>query len=190
MTHITSRLTAKNWDQYGLSLPFYLPPPADVSSFRRFRHGIVARGGKLPAPVGMSANMHVAVRSAGRICAASKTNRQDECSIRTTSRLQTTQCRDSGVSMGWAGWTKSRGPRSRGFRVLSILYGHLVHVGETFNKFCAQNCTKVRLAAALRPDPLGCYSAPQTLFVFCFVSAIYVYTEIYDDYRSYISVQN
>jgi len=50
------------------------------------------------------------VRSAGRICAASKTNRQDECRIRTTSRLQTTQCRDSGLAMGWAGWTKSRGP--------------------------------------------------------------------------------
>jgi len=38
---------------------FLIPPPADVSSFRRFRHGIVARGGKLPAPVGTSANMDV-----------------------------------------------------------------------------------------------------------------------------------
>jgi len=37
----------------------FLIPPADVSSFRRFRHRIVARGGKLPAPVGTSANMHV-----------------------------------------------------------------------------------------------------------------------------------
>ena len=43
--------------------------------------------------------------------------------------------------------------------------GRRVHVGETFNTFAdtgAVNCTKMRLAAGLRLDPLGSYSAPQT----------------------------
>ena len=35
-----------------------------------------------------------------------------------------------------------------------------VHVVETFNRFWAVNCTQTRLAAGLRPDPLGSYSAP------------------------------
>ena len=34
-------------------------------------------------------------------------------------------------------------------------YGRLVHVGETFNRFWAVNCIKMRLAAGLRPDSLG-----------------------------------
>jgi len=32
-----------------------------------------------------------------------------------------------GVTMGWAGWAKSRGPRVPGKKI--------VHVGETFNRF-------------------------------------------------------
>jgi len=36
-----------------------------------------------------------------------------------------------------------------------MLYGRLVHVGETFNGFQAVNYTKMRLAAGLCPDPLG-----------------------------------
>ena len=58
---------------------------------------------------------------------------------------------------------KSRAPRVQGLRPSSMLYGSLVHVGETFNRFgCrfgAVNCTKMRLAAGLRPDPLGEYSS-------------------------------
>ena len=38
---------------------------------------------------------------------------------------------------------------------LLMLYGRLVHVGETFNGFQAVNYTKMRLAAGLCPDPLG-----------------------------------
>jgi len=37
------------------------------------------------------------------------------------------------------------------------VYGRLVHVGETFNRFAdfgAVSCTKMRLAAGLRQDPL------------------------------------
>ena len=30
----------------------------------------------------------------------------------------------------------------------------IVHAGETFSRFGAVNCTKMRLAAGLRPDPL------------------------------------
>ena len=44
--------------------------------------------------------------------------------------------------------------------------GRRVHVGETFNTFAdtgAVNCTKMRLAAGLRLDPLGSYSAPPDL---------------------------
>jgi len=37
------------------------------------------------------------------------------------------------------------------------VYGRLVHVGETFNRFAdfgAVSCTKMRLATGLRQDPL------------------------------------
>jgi len=45
---------------------------------------------------------------------------------------------------------------------LFMLYGRLVHVGEnlTVCKFWAVNCTKMRLAAELRTDPLESYIAP------------------------------
>ena len=41
--------------------------------------------------------------------------------------------------------------------------GRFVHVGKTLTdlQFWAANCTKMRLAAGLGPDPLGNYSAPQ-----------------------------
>jgi len=44
-----------------------------------------------------------------------------------------------------------------------MLYGRLVHVGETFNRFpdLGLNCTNMRWAAALCPGPLGSYSAPR-----------------------------
>jgi len=38
------------------------------------------------------------------------------------------------------------------------VYGRLVHVGETFNRFAvfrAVSCTKIRLAAGIGPDQLG-----------------------------------
>jgi len=38
-----------------------------------------------------------------------------------------------------------------------------VTVGETFDRVCAVNCKKMRLAAGLCPDPLGSYSAPLAL---------------------------
>jgi len=43
---------------------------------------------------------------------------------------------------------------------LFMLYRRLVHVGNTFNRFWAVNCTKMGLANGLRLDPLGSYSAP------------------------------
>jgi len=40
--------------------------------------------------------------------------------------------------------------------VCTCVYGCLVHVGETFNRFADFGLyTKMRLAAGLRPDPLG-----------------------------------
>jgi len=42
-----------------------------------------------------------------------------------------------------------------------MLYGRLVHVGETFNRFAEFGGCELRLATGLRPDPLGSYSAPQ-----------------------------
>ena len=44
-----------------------------------------------------------------------------------------------------------------------MLYWRLVHVGDAFNRFAnfwTVNCTKMCMAADLRADPLGSYSAP------------------------------
>jgi len=64
--------------------------------------------------------------------------------------------------MGLAGWAKSRwspSPAAPSFRK-KIDNNFSVTVVESFNRFWAVNCSTMRLAAGLHPDPLGSYSAP------------------------------